>query len=560
MAITFLFCLLIGRFFYVQILWRDRLRALALDQWMREIPVAAKRGKIVDRNGTILADNKVSYAVYVRARAVQDKERAARLLSGILDLQEETVYRRLVSSSASELMLARGVGKDKIVQLTACDIDGVYFSEDGTRVYPYGDHLSQVLGFTSSDHVGLSGLEKYYDKYLSGKNGELLYETDLVGIDLEGAVAAYVAAEDGLNIELTIDNELQTIAEEAMRRVYAESKAKSASCILLDPQNFEILAMASAPSYDLNDPPRENTELLNFYSRNRLVCDIYEPGSTFKVVTSAATIEEYLQGNPNALSPRYVFSSAGTRTVDGTTIKCWTKHTGGKHSGQTLAEALNNSCNPCFVDMALSLGKETFYEYLKKFGFGKETGVDYDGEALGMLLAEGSVRDCDLARIGFGQTVAVTPLQLACAVGAAVNGGYYYTPRLVRRIYSDNGETNETFSARLKNRTIGEEASKLLASMLEGVVRDGSGKKAYIEGYKVGGKTGTAQKYENGAIAAGKYISSFVGFFPADRPKYLCLVVVDEPQGVYYGSAVAAPCAREIFQGIIDLKGLKPCE
>lgn len=536
------------------------MHALALDQWMREIPIAAKRGKITDCNGVVLADNRTSYAVYVRARAVGDKVAAARTLASILSLDEEKVYARLSSSSASELTLARGVSKEKIVQLTACDIDGVYFSEDGTRVYPYGDHFCQALGFTSSDHVGLSGVEKYYDKYLSGKNGELLYETDLVGIELEGSVAAYVPAEDGLNVQLTVDSGIQTVAERAMKTVYEESRAKAVSCIVLDPQNFEILAMATAPSYDLNDPPRSDTASLNALSRNRLVCDIYEPGSTFKVITSAATVEEYLQGNPDALSPRYVFSSAGTRSVDGTTIKCWTKHTAGKHSNQTLAEALNNSCNPCFVDMALALGKETFYDYLKKFGFGKETGIDFGGEALGMLLPEGTVRDCDLARIGFGQTVAVTPLQLACAVGAAVNGGYYYTPRLAKRIYSDDRSTDRTFSSALKNRTVGEECSGMIAGMLEGVVRDGSGKKAYIPGYKVGGKTGTAQKYENGKIAPGKYISSFVGFFPSDRPQYLCLVVVDEPQGVYYGSAIAAPCAREIFQGIIDLKGLEPYE
>ena len=241
-------------------------------------------------------------------------------------------------------------------------------------------------------------------------------------------------------------------------------------------------------------------------------------------------------------------------------IRCWSDHANGKHSNQTLAEALNNSCNPCFVDIALSLGKGTFYDYLAAFNFGRATGLDFSGEAIGMLLPESTLRDCDFARIGFGQTIAVTPLQLACASAAAVNGGYYYAPRLVDAIVSEDGAVVEQTQPVLVGRTVSEEASRILSSMLEGVVRDGSGKKAYIEGYRVAGKTGTAQKYENGHIAQGKYVSSFVGYFPADQPKYLTLVIVDEPQGAYYGSTVAAPCAKEIFEGIIDLLHLPPSE
>ena len=555
MAITFLFCLLFMRFFYVQVIWDSTLKALALDQWMREIPVVAARGKITDRNGVSLADNTPCYAVFVRARAVREKERTAQILSDILDLDVEELLAKMKKSTASELTVARGVEKERIEKLCAFDLDGVYYSPDFKRIYPFCEVLCQTLGFTSSDGAGVSGVEKYYEKYLSGRDGELLCETDLVGIDLEGAVAAYKAAEDGLNVELTIDLGIQSIAEEVMKEAYESASAKGAQCIVLDVQNFDILAMVNYPAYDLNAVPREDTEALNALSRNRLVCDIYEPGSTFKIITAAATIEEYNRGNKKALSPTtHVYPSSRTRTVDGTTIKCWSDHGNGKHSGQTLAEALNNSCNPCFVDMALSLGKDTFYQYLTTFGFGRETGVDYSGEALGMLIPSSAVRDCDLARIGFGQTIAVTPVQLACAVASAVNGGYYYTPRLLSRIYSDDGSVNEKKEKTLKNRTVGEQTSAQLAGMLEGVVSEGSGKKAYIEGYRVAGKTGTAQKYENGHIAQGKYVASFIGFFPADTPKYLALVVVDEPQGVYYGSAVAAPCAQKIFQGIINLK------
>ena len=299
---------------------------------------------------------------------------------------------------------------------------------------------------------------------------------------------------------------------------------------------------------------------LNSYSRNSIVSDIYEPGSTFKVVTAAADIEEYLQGNSKAFSTSYVFNGSRTRTVDGTKIKCWSDHSNGKHSNQTLAEALNNSCNPCFTDMALSLGSQTFYNYLNAFGFGNVTGLDFNGEALGMLVPQTAVRDCDLARIGFGQTIAVTGIQLACAIAAAVNGGNYYVPHLLKSIVTSDGKNVNEVAPVLKNKVISEKASSILAQMLEGVVTEGSGKKAYIEGYRVGGKTGTAQKYEDGHVAQGKYVSSFCGFFPANNPEYLALIIVDEPQGTYYGSAVAAPVAAEIFKDIIQIKNIQRYE
>ncbi len=468
------------------------------------------------------------------------------------------VYEKLTKKKASEVTVAKRLEKEKIEALAQKNLDGVYYSRDNIRVYPKGDALCQVLGFTSVDNIGTTGIEKYYEKYLAGKNGELLYETDLVGVEIENSVATYLPAEDGYNIELTIDYGIQEIAESALEKVAATYSPVSAECIVLDVNNFEILALANYPSYDLNEVPRNNAELLNALTRNKLVCDIYEPGSTFKIITSAANIEEYLRGNKGAYSPNYIFSSARTRAVDGTTVKCWSNHANGKHSNQTIAEALNNSCNPCFTDMALSLGKETFYQYLSAFGFGKKTGIDYGGEAYGLLVPQSAVRNCDLARIGFGQTVAVSGIQLACATASAINGGYYYTPHLVKRIYADDGYELKTDFGELKNRTVSEEASEMLAKMLEGVIRDGSGKKAGVEGYRIGGKTGTAQKYENGRIAAGKYVSSFVGFFPVEQPKYLTLVIVDEPQGAYYGSVVAAPCAGEIFQGIISLKNILP--
>lgn len=560
LAIAFIFCIIFARFFYIQVVWGNELVSLAADQWNREIPIIASRGVISDRNGQVLAGNVTTYSVFVRPNAVDNKEYAATILSGIFSVDYESLLEKLNSSKVSEITVARQVSKESIEKLISYDIAGVYYSKDNSRVYSYDDVLCQVLGFTSSDGTGIAGIEKYYNGVLGGTNGEILYSTDIVGVETENSKIIYQQATDGDEIRLTIDIEIQLAAEQAMRTAYAETNAKSVSCIVLDPNNFDVLAMVNYPSYDLNDVPRDDTETLNALSRNTIVTDIYEPGSTFKVLTAAADIEEYLRGNANAFSPTYVFNGSRTRTVDGTTVKCWSDHANGKHSNQTLAEALNNSCNPCFTDIALALGSETFYDYLYSFGLGNVTGLDFAGEAVGMLIPQTAVRDCDLARIGFGQTVAVTALQLACATASVINGGNYYVPRLLKSIISSDGKIVQEIAPVLKNKTISEEASDIINTMLEGVVKEGSGKKAYIEGYRVAGKTGTAQKYENGKIAAGKYVSSFVGYFPANSPQYLTLIIVDEPEGTYYGSAVAAPVAKEIFEDIIAIKNIQPVQ
>ena len=560
LTITFIFFIILGRLLYVQIAWGSDLTYLAADQWNREIPVVAARGVISDRNGTVLAGNKTTYSVFLRPNAVKNKEYTATVLSGLFDLEPEKILEKISGGKVSEITIARQVSKDSVEKLVSYDLAGVYYSRDNSRRYTYNDALCQVLGFTANDGSGLSGIEKYYDNVLSGINGEIQYSTDIIGVETENSVVVYKAAKNGDEIRLTIDMDIQLAAENAMKSVYSSANAKAVSCIVINPQNFDILALANYPSYDLNDVPRDDTQTLNALSRNGLVSDIYEPGSTFKVVTAAANIEEYIRGNNKAFSNSYVFNGSRTRTVDGTKIKCWSDHSNGKHSNQTLAEALNNSCNPCFTDIARSVGSETFYNYLNAFGFGNVTGLDFKGEALGMLVPQTAVRDCDLARIGFGQTIAVTGVQLACAVGAAVNGGNYYVPHFLKSIVSADGKTVSEYKPVLKNKVISENASKALAQMLEGVVTEGSGKKAFIEGYRVGGKTGTAQKYEGGHVAQGKYVSSFCGFFPANKPEYLALIVVDEPQGTYYGSAVAAPVAKEIFEDIIKIKNIERYE
>ncbi len=530
----------------------------AIDQWTREIPVIASRGIITDTNGIVLASNKDTYTIFVRKKAVDDMDLLVKKLSEILELSEDYLRNRLTTTYSSEITVKKQVEKEKIDELLSYNFSGVYVSRDNSRVYPYNELLSTVLGFTSSDGKGQSGLELYYDKYLTGIDGEILYETDIVGVEIDNGKAEYVPATDGLNVKLTIDYEIQQLCEAATEQSMTLHNAKSAQIMVVDPNNGKILAMSNKPSYDLNDIPRDDLDLLNSLGRNSLVSDIYEPGSTFKIITSAANVQEYLDGNDKAFSINHVYNSSRYRYIDGQKVKCWSNHSNGKHSNLNLQGALNNSCNPIFVDMAMSLGKQTMYKYIEALNFGSVTGIDFSGESQGMVLPESAVQNVDLARISFGQTIAVTGLQMIMATAAVINGGNYYTPYLVDEIYSDDGIIAQKNLPNLKNRVLSEQTSKIINGMLENVVSEGSGKKTYIEGYRVAGKTGTAQKYENGVIAVGKYVSSFIGYFPADNPKYLILVIVDEPEGQYYGSTVAAPYAKEIFQGIIDLKKIPP--
>ncbi len=537
-------------------IWGEDLQTKAIDQWTREIPIIATRGEITDVNGVVLASNKDTYTVFVRKKAVDDMDLLVETLADILEMNKDYVRNRLTTTYSSEITVRKQVEKEKIDKLLEYNFNGLYVSRDNSRIYPYNQLLSTVLGFTSSDGKGQSGLELYYDKYLSGINGEILYETDIVGVEIDGGKASYVPATDGLNVKLTIDYDIQQLCETATDEAIQIHNAKTAQIMVVDPNTGGILALSNKPSYDLNDIPRDDLNLLHSLSRNSLISDIYEPGSTFKIITSAANIQEYLNGNNKAYSVNHIYNSSRYRYIDGQKVKCWNNHANGKHSSLDLQGALNNSCNPIFVDIAMSLGKETMYDYIDLFNFGSVTGVDFSGEAQGMILPKTVVQNVDLARIAFGQTIAVTGLQLVMATAAAINGGNYYTPYLVSEIYSNDGIVAERNNPKLKNKVISKKASEILNEMLENVVAQGSGKNAYIEGYRVAGKTGTAQKYENGVIAVGKYVSSFIGYFPADNPKYLALVIVDEPEGQYYGSTVAAPYAKQIFEGIIRLKNI----
>lgn len=544
--------------FYVQIVDGKSLQKKAIDQWTRELPVKAKRGKIVDRNGIVLAENKQTYAVYVRTRVVDDPEKTADVLSEILGVEKYKLLEKLGSDSSSEITVKRQVDSETIEKLSACGLKGVYYCSDVSRNYVYGDSLAQILGYVSSDGRGQSGLEKRYDEILRGFDGEILYEADLVGKDVTGKTAKYIPATDGLNVKLTIDYEIQQICDMVIKRAVNEYSPKSASVMVASPKTGQILAVSQYPSFDLNDVPRGDTAKLNEVSRSFPIVDSYEPGSTFKIITSAANIEEYLNGNPKAFSLNYVFNSSRYRIVDGRKIKCWSNHANGKHSNERLTDALNNSCNPCFVDIALSLGKETMYKYIEAFNFGKTTGVDFGGEALGMLIPKNAVTSGDLARIGFGQSIAVTPIQLLAAVSAAVNSGVYYEPYFVKEIYDESGKIAEIINPKQVRRVISEEASSILRGYLRDVVAKGSGRQAEIEGYSIGGKTSTAQLNQDGKIVQGRYIMGFIGFFPSSAPEYIAICSVKEPVGGQYGSTVAAPLVKAIFQGIIDSKNLKP--
>lgn len=557
-ATAFIFFVIFCKIFYIQIIWGKNLQARAMDQWTRDLPLTALRGSITDRNGIVLASSETSYSVYIRGKNIENAQQVAELLSRVLEMDYGTLLKKTTDKSVSELTIKRQVPAEKIAEIRSFDLKGVYIAEDSSRVYAYGDFLSQVLGYVSIDNVGQSGIEASYDKYLKGINGQILTQTDLIGKELYDENILYLPSVEGLDVELTIDFTIQTVLENLLTKIIVAHQAKGVRSIVIDCKTGEILAIASKPSIDLNNLPRNNLSELLKGTKNLLITDVYEPGSTFKVLTAAANIEEHKKGNKRAFSSSYIFNNSGFRVLESGKINCWTKHSPTKHFNQTLSDALNNSCNPCFTDIALSLGVETMYSYLDSFGYGSVLGIDLAGEQAGLLLNKSSVTNGDLARIGFGQAIAVTPLQLAYATAAAVNGGKLMTPYLVKSIRSNDGNLVKSNYPTQKAQPISKESSAELAKMLEGVVTNGSGKLAYIDGYQVGGKTGTAQKYENGIIAQGKNVSSFVGFFPSADPQYLCLMIVDEPVGISYGSQVAAPYVRLIFEQIIAYKNIAP--
>ena len=546
--VVFLFLLLAGRLFYIQIIDGIGLQTLALGQWMRDLPFRAERGDIVDRNGTVLASSQTSYTVYVRPNDLKEHDKVAKAIASATGADFEEVYKKVIKSGVSEVRVATGLTKNEMLAVSAYGFDGVYFAEDATRYYNYGNFATQLLGFTNADGVGQSGIEQYYDAYLKGTDGASYTQTDLIGRELDDNVTSYLAPIKGMTAKLTIDFKLQSFAEKAVNDAVLTYSPKSASCLMMNADTGEILAMASAPTFNLNDIPRNDLSLLLAGAKNLLVTDVYEPGSTFKILTSAIGIET------GVIKDSYY--CPGYKVVDGQRIKCW-RSIG--HGSQDFAHGIMNSCNCVFMDIALSAGTATMYDYFEKFGLMRKMGVDISGEGKGILLAEESVKTVDIARIGFGQAIAVTPLQLATAVASVINGGKLVTPYVLDSIYSEDSKLAYRNTPVVVNTTVSESTSAAMREYLYGVVEEGGGKNAYVEGYRIGGKTGTAQKYKDGAIDRGAYVSSFIGFTEINGERILCLMIVDEPQGyVYYGSIVAAPYVGQIFRSTFAYYDVAP--
>ena len=545
MLVTFVFLVLAGRLIFLQVIKAEELQTLASSQWTRALPIVAKRGDILDTKGSVLATSYTTYDVYVRSKNVVDKGEVASHLSSVLNISYDTVYNKISNSITSEVLIKMQVDENTIKKIVDKNLPGIYISQNVKRYYPYNSLLSKVIGYTTIDGIGQTGLEMYYDKFLQGVDGKSLVESDVKGIELGNSLDTFIPAVDGLTITLTIDANIQLIVENVLAQIMVDHKPKQASAIIMNAKNGEIVAMASLPSLDNNNLPRDDVSTLNALSKNTMIVDVYEPGSTFKILTTAAALNE------NVTKTTDKFYDSGYKIVDGQKIKCW--RTIG-HGSETLVEGFCNSCNVVFMELALRLGKEKLYNYLQNFGIGSKTGVDFAGESGGILMNIDSVQNVDLARIGFGQAVAVTPLQLISAVCCAVNGGTLYEPHFVKQI----GDTQLTSTIIRKN-VVSQETSNTINMMMEEVVSVKGGKESFVEGYRIGGKTGTAQKYENGVIANGKYVSSFIGTYPADNPEYVMLLCVDEPSsGAYYGSVVASPYAKQIFSGMFDYKNIKP--
>ncbi len=546
-----IFFVLIIRLFVIQIIQSNWLTSKAASQWTRDLPINAKRGNITDVNGANLAESYSSYDVYVRASMVSEPVKVAKLLSQVIGLDYEDTFKKVTNTMVSESLIKLQLDDVSAKKIIDANLSGIMLSENNKRYYPYGDLLTQVLGFTTIDNVGQSGIELYAEKYLKGVKGYALEESDVNGVKIDNTLSTFVPPIDGCNVKLTIDVNIQQIVENALKVLCEEQKPKTATAIVMNPNTGEIVAMSSKPSFDLNNPPRDNVAELLQNVKNLSIVDIYEPGSTFKVLTTATALEE------KVTTPNEGFYDPGYRIVDGEKIKCW-KLIG--HGQQTMTDGLCNSCNSVFVDLALRLGADTMYEYFEKYGFGSPLGVDFLGEASGILMDKESAKRVDLARMGFGQAIAVSPIQLITAICSVLNGGNLLKPYFIKEVTDVNGKMVYHNQPIVLNKTISEGTSAQIREMLEKVVTKSNAINAFIPGYRVSGKTGTSQKYEDGKIVQ-KYVSSFVGAFPADKPEYVVLVIADEPSaGNYFGSVVATPYAKLIFEGIINYKQFKPTE
>ena len=544
--VTFAFILIGVKLFLVIVVQSKSLQTKAISQWTRDLTLSGVRGSILDTNGNVLASSYTSYNLYVRPASIIDAQNSADTIGSILNIDSQKILDKIQNKKVSEVLIQKQISPEVALNLLGANLNGVYLTETSTRQYPYNNLLTSVLGFTTIDNDGQAGLEDYYNRFLVGTDGYSLTDGTITGVELSNATTQYIAGIKGCDITLTIDVGLQQILEGVLEKSLTEQKATSALGIIMNAQNGEVLSMATKPSFNLNEIPREDVQTLLKLSKNTAITDVYEPGSTFKIFTTASALS---LGITN-LEER--FYDPGYRVVDGQKIKCW-KTKG--HGSETLVEGFSNSCNSVFMDLGLRMGVEKFYSNLKTFGIGQKTGIDFNGESSGILMDQNIVKNVDLARISFGQAVAVTPIQMITSICGVINGTLYQ-PRFIKSITTQDGI--KTFNSIPVRQTTTQQVRKDLNYLLEQVLST-QGECQFVTGYHIGGKTGTAQKYEDGKVAQGKYISSFVGTYPASNPQYVLLLCVNEPSnGIYYGGQVAKPYGKEIFSKLFNYLQIPP--
>lgn len=548
---------LLGRLWYLMVFDAKYYQELAEDLHEREREIKAARGEIVDRNGTVLATNKTVCTISVVHSQVKNPEEVIAVLSKELELDEATVRKRVEKVSSME-KIKTNVEKEVGDRIRNYNLAGVKVDEDFKRYYPYDEAASKVLGFTGGDNQGIIGLEVKYEKYLKGVNGTILTVTDARGIELEGVAEDRIEPVAGNTLKISIDYNIQAYCQQAAMKVLEEKQADSVSVILMNPQNGEIYAMVNVPEFNLNDPFTLNTpegtdemdsakkqDLLNQMWRNGCINDTYEPGSTFKIITSSACLEE------GVVKLTDTFSCPGYCVVEDRKIRC---HKVGGHGSETFVQGLQNSCNPVFINIGLRLGSDRFYDYFEQFGLLEKTNIDLPGEAGTIMHKREDIGTVELATMTFGQSFQVTPIQMLTTVSSIINGGRRITPHFGVSVETKDGETIETFQYKEKSGIVSAQTSETMRTLLESVVSEGGGINAYIEGYRIGGKTATSQTLPR---SAHKYIASFIGFAPADDPQIIGMVIIHNPQGVYYGGTIAAPVLRTIYDNVLPYMGIE---
>ena len=557
LAAFILILYLIGRLVYLMVFDAEYYQQKAEDLHERERDIKAARGEIIDRNGTVLATNRTVCTISVIHSQIENPEKVIEKLSEFLEMDADQVRKKVEKISSIE-RIRSNVDKRTGDKIRNLGLAGVKVDEDFKRYYPHNELASKVLGFTGGDNQGIVGLEVKYEKYLKGINGKILTTTDARGIELDGVAEDRLEPEAGNTLRISLDYTMQKYALQMAEKVRTEKQADKVGIILMNPQNGEIYAMVNVPEFDLNQPFMLNNEetgenltdeqrqdALNQMWRNGCINDTYEPGSTFKIITASAGLEE------GAVHLTDQFSCPGYKVVEDRRIRC---HKVGGHGAENFVQGIQNSCNPVFIEVGLRIGVDRFFDYFRQFGLMDLTGVDIPGEAGPIMHKKENVGQVELATISFGQSFQITPIQLATTVSALVNGGRRVTPHFGMEVLSAEGKKVKTFRYNAKKHIVSEKTSQTMRELLESVVAEGSGKNAYVEGYRIGGKTATSQTLPR---SANKYISSFVGFAPADDPQILGMCVIYNPQGVYYGGTIAAPVIGKIFENILPYLGIE---